>query len=91
MVKFKEIKTNERKIYISVLGVFIAIFGFIYLIFNSDFYINKNYFDFKKIKFQTVIEIKVDEHPVRYNPIYLKNNSEYLERYLTVSKLETLL
>ena len=77
MVKFKKIKTNERKIYTSVLGVFVGIFGLIYLISDSDFYIKKIYFEFKKIEFQTVIEIKVDEHPVRHNPIYLKNKKQF--------------
>lgn len=64
---------DYNKIAIPVLGIFGVIFTFLIFFISSDYYVKKEYLDFKNLKFNAVLISKKDEHPTRGNEIYLKN------------------
>ena len=69
---------NNKQIQISILGIFALIFVLLIWFLNSDYYIKKDYLDFKKIGFKATLFSKKDEHPIKGNKIYLKNGPELI-------------
>lgn len=67
---------NTKQIQFSVLGVFIVIFGLLIWFLNTDYYIEKDYLDFKEVEFKTVLLYKKDEHPIKGNEIGLKSGQQ---------------
>ena len=45
---------------------------------NSDYFVKKEYFDFKKTEFKATLVSKKDEHPTKGNKIFLKNGPELI-------------
>ena len=79
---------NIKKVQINVLGVFAIIFGLLIWFLNTDFYLRKDYLDFKKTEFNTTLLFKIDENPVKFNSIYLKNGTELKIRREIFDKLK---
>ncbi len=71
-------KTNNKQTQISILGVFAIIFCFLIWFMNTNYFIKKDYLDFKKIEFKATLLLKKDEHPIKGNKIYLKNGPELI-------------
>ena len=69
---------NLKKIALPVLGIFGVIFGLLIWFSNSDFYIEKEYLEINKKEFNSTVQKKVDEHPVKNNKIYLKAGLELI-------------
>ena len=67
---------NTKQIQFTVLGIFIVIFGLLIWFLNTDYFIKKDYLDFKEIEFKTVLLYKKDEHPIKGNEIGLKNGQQ---------------
>lgn len=67
---------NESKIKWSILSVFAIILLFIALIMNTSFYKKQEYYNYKKLNFYSTLREKIDEHPIKHNPIYLSNGRE---------------
>lgn len=67
---------NYNKIRFTILGVFVAIFLPIIIYTKSDFYLRKEYLNFRDLEFKATVSTKFDEHPIKANKIYLKNGPE---------------
>jgi hypothetical protein len=65
-----------KKVRKVILGIFIPIFGVIIWFLNTDYYIKKEYFEFKDLGFKATVSAKFDENPVRKNLIYLKKGPQ---------------
>lgn len=61
---------------IIILSIFIIIFGALILFISSDYYIKKEYFNFRKTAFKATVQDKLDENPTKSNKIYLHNGPE---------------
>ena len=79
---------NFKQIRFYVLGIFIIIFGLLIWFSNTNYYLKKDYLDFKKVEFRATVAKKFDEHPVRGNKIYLNNGPELIVRRELFDKLE---
>ena len=66
-------KIDDKQIRNSVLGVFAVIFGLLIWFLNTNYFLKKDYLDFKKTSFRAVLSSKKDEHPTKGNKIYLEN------------------
>tara|TARA_R110002012_G_scaffold314504_1_gene527325 strand:+ start:5396 stop:5767 length:372 start_codon:yes stop_codon:yes gene_type:complete len=71
-------KIDDKKIRISVLGIFAVVFGILIWFLNTSYFIKKDYIDFKKSEFKSTLFLKNDEHPIKGNKIYLKNGPELI-------------
>lgn len=69
-------ETDFTKIKFTILGVFIVIFIPIIVYTKSDFYIKKEYLNFKDLEFKATLSHKFDEHPIKANKIYINNGPE---------------
>ncbi len=79
---------NFKKIQFSVLGIFIIIFSLLLWYLNTDYFIKKEYYKFKKLKFETTVSSKIDEHPIKGNKISLKNGPELIVYRALFDKLK---
>lgn len=71
-------ETNMKKVQISVIGIFVVIFCLVIWLTNTNYFIKKDYLDFKKTKINSTLISKKDEHPTKANKIYLKNGTQLI-------------
>ena len=69
---------NFKQIRFYVLGIFAIIIVFLIWFLKTDFFVKKDYLDFKKKEFKATLFSKKDEHPIKANKIYLKNGPELI-------------
>ena len=69
---------NFKQIRFYLLGIFTIIIGLLIWFLNTDFFVKKDYLDFKKTEFKATLFSKKDEHPTKGNKIYLKNGPELI-------------
>ncbi|MCB0747934.1 MAG: hypothetical protein KDC52_05305 [Ignavibacteriae bacterium] len=81
-------KIDYKQIRLSVLGIFVVIFAILIWFLNTDYFIKRDYLDFKKTEFKATLFSKKDEHPIKGNKIYLKNGPELIVHRELFDKLK---
>lgn len=79
---------NIKQVKITVLGIFSIIFGLLIWFLNTEYFIKKDYMDFKETEFKSILVLKKDEHPIKGNKINLKNGPELVVYRALFDKLK---